>query len=351
MELIKSKSEIADIIITSYKSSVMNVLDLGCSGGPDQIFTQLKESFELNWIGLDFNKDEIERLKLQYPAKSFTFFLNKLVSHRNNPIEDNVWSLFSAGAASEKIYLENLSQKEIVDNNLWNSKKVKKSESSITVKELLSQTCDNFDLLKIDLDGEDFSFLLDFFDFSSIDPKFVVIECNFYGGASVDSTSFCNQDKFLKKKGYTLGGITPRTYSLKELPGEFIYSIYAQTNFGIPYQADCLYFKLPEKSCDINSLLVYITLFECFNLPDHSAKLILENPELLDPLLMKKLLDKLTTGVWGERFESYEHMIRTFSEDSDQFFKRPKIEGSKLVKPGKNYSLLRLLNKFKNLLK
>lgn len=333
------------------KDAKLSVLDLGCSGGPDQVFSQFKDFLELNWYGVDFNKDEINKLRTQYLNKSFTFILKKVISNRSNPIESNLWPFFSASAASDHIKWDKISQKEIVDNNLWSSENVAKSNSSISLKELLSQTCNDFDLLKIDLDGEDLSFLIDFFDFSPSEPKFIVLETNFYGGASDNSTSFCNQDKFLKKKGYILGGIKPRHYSLKELPGEFVYSIFAQTNFGVPYQADCLYFKVPKNYDEVNSLLIDVVLFECFNLPDHAARLILENSELLDSSLSSKLLDSLSATVWRNRFSSYDQMMERFERNPSEFFKNNVREKFELGMTDNTHSLSRFLKKFKSLLK
>lgn len=351
MELIKHRSDIVDLLLKPKSLVPLNILDLGCSGGPDDIFTQLKNFFYLRWIGIDFNQEEIERLRSLYSDESFLFFSNKISTNRINPIENNTWEFFSASYAANLVELNSLTHKEIVDNNLWSSKEVKKSQEPLALSNIVSDSDLDFDLLKIDLDGNDFSFLLDFFQYSRKDPKFVVIETNFYGGASDDSTSFCNQDKFLKKKGYTLGGIKPRNYSLKELPGEFVYSIFAQTNYGVPYQADCLYFKEPEQNLDLDSLLVYIVLFESFNLPDHSAKLILNYSKILSNQSVSAVLDKLTDIVWGSKFSSYEELITRFSNDPSVLFKSTPSMPTEPARVKTNYSPSVFLKKFKNFLK
>ena len=133
MENLKYNSKLAkDLseLINKYEVT-LGILDLGCSGGPDEIFSELNYSgIVVNYHGYDFNDEEIERLSKKYPS-NFNFHSYKIVTEEPSEIDQKWWSSFSAGEASAEAQISEFSKKEIIDNNFWNSDLVNKSKEEI----------------------------------------------------------------------------------------------------------------------------------------------------------------------------------------------------------------------------
>jgi hypothetical protein len=321
LENLKYNSKLAkDLseLINKYEVT-LGILDLGCSGGPDEIFSELNYSgIVVNYHGYDFNDEEIERLSKKYPS-NFNFHSYKIVTEEPSEIDQKWWSSFSAGEASAEAQISEFSKKEIIDNNFWNSDLVNKSKEEINLTQILISTESNFDLLKIDLDGPDFSYLQDFFNNTKYLPQFVSLEVSYQGSESSKSNTFHNTDRFMKGLGYDLMAITNRTYSSKVLPSRFQYSIFAQTIRGIPYQGDALYYK-SRGNQKVNEILREIILLDAFKLEDRAAIVVLENREIIGERESTFILNLLTREVWGETFQNYESLMDKWRNDKRYFF-------------------------------
>lgn len=46
------------------KDQKLSILDIGCGGGPDALFTFLNNADFIEWMGVDFNLTEIEKLRI-----------------------------------------------------------------------------------------------------------------------------------------------------------------------------------------------------------------------------------------------------------------------------------------------
>jgi hypothetical protein len=321
LENLKNMSQIGHQIRRFLKYTKINlgILDLGCGGGPDNIFKEMHcPEIVITYYGYDFNDDEIERLRDKYTS-NFEFFSKKIITSQIVEIEDKWWNEFSAGQASKGADVKEYSKSQIVDNNFWSSELVNKSQDEITVEEILQSSKTNFNLLKIDLDGPDFGYLQDFFQNSTYMPQFVCLEINYQGSGSGKANTFHNTDRFMKEKGYDLMALTSRTYSCHSLPSRFEYNIFAQTLKGIPYQGDALYFK-KENYTRIEEILRDVVLLDAFNLEDQAAKIILDNYSLFKKEDATLILDALTREVWGETFEKYCDLLEKWENDKTFFF-------------------------------
>jgi hypothetical protein len=322
LENLKHSSQLANEMQSILNNSKIDlgILDLGCGGGPDNIFRELDGSgIHINYHGYDFNDDEINRLCESYPS-NFQFFSKKIVTNQMVEMEEKWWSNFSAGQASINANISEFSKNQILENNFWNSELVSKSNVEITVKEILESSQTDFNLLKIDLDGPDFGYLQDFFKNTNYIPQFVSLEINYQGSGSSNANTFHNTDRFMKDKGYELMAITSRTYSHKSLPSRFEYNIFAQTIKGIPYQGDAFYFKKNEY-LNIGEIFRDIILLDAFNLEDQAASIVLDNWSLIGVENSETILNSLTREVWGSEFKKYKDLIDMW--DKDKFFFYP----------------------------
>jgi hypothetical protein len=300
-------------------------MDLGCSGGPDNIFIEFHNSeIPVCYNGYDFNDQEINRLREKYPT-NFKFHSKKIVTDRQIKPDQNWFEESSAGQAHIEADMSSYTEKQVVDNNLWGSNLVKKSRDELYIRQILEVTQTNINLLKIDLDGPDFGYLQDFFSSVNYLPQFVSLEINYQGSGNSKSNTFHNTDRYMKDLGYDLMAITSRTYSNKVLPSRFQYNIFAQTLKGIPLQGDALYFKM-SKYNSVEDILRDVILLDAFNLEDSAARIILENSSFIDGKESTGILNALTKEVWGDTFESYDALMKMWEENKEYFFpESPKL--------------------------
>jgi hypothetical protein len=348
LENLKFNSPITNEIARLFSHLKINlgILDLGCSGGPDNIFMEIyKAGVLVNYHGYDFNDEEIKRLRSEFP-NNFNFHSKKIITDQQIEMDGNSFFESSAGQASAEADIRSLSEKQIVDNNLWASSIVDKSKDEIRVQEINIDTKLNFDILKIDLDGPDFGYLQDFFSNPNHTPQFVSVEINYQGSGNANSNTFHNTDRFMKNLGFDLVAITSRTYSSKALPSRFQFNIFAQTLKGIPLQGDALYFRI-SKYGSVEDILRDVIILDAFNLEDIAARIILENSSIIGGKESTAILNALTKEVWGDTFESYEALMKMWKENKTFFHPIINDSPSEL---GKGLSHLRIRDITKELI-
>jgi hypothetical protein len=340
MENLKFSSQILKELLSKNISckTKLTILDLGCSGGPDNIFLDLNNLEEfIEYYGYDFNDEEIKKLSTEYPS-NFKFYSKKIVTDRKIETDQRWWNNFSAGQASSEADILKYTPSEIQENNFWNSDTVNKSKEEINLREILENTEFDINVLKIDLDGPDYAILQDFFSIKTKLPQFVSLEINFQGGGDSELNTFHNTDRFMKNLGYNLMALSNRTYSDKKLPSMFQYNIFAQTTRGIPFQGDALYFKTSiYKNSD--GLIRDVVLLDAFKLEDQAASILLENSNLIESEVLTILLNVLTREVWGDKFKSYTELIKMWEENKEHFFPElPKLSSEVIT----NYTEIRI---------
>jgi hypothetical protein len=160
----------------------------------------------------------------------------------------------------------------------------------------------------------------------------VGIEVNWFGSASHLEHTFHNTDLFMRERGYTLFGVTVRTYSRTDLPAPFALEAFAQARFGQPYQGDAIYVRdlaAPYEEDLANAyaagkLIKLASLYELIGLPGCAAEVLNQFEQRLGGFgEVEPLLDALTPPLPGERltyrqyrakFEAEPHLFLPSSE-------------------------------------
>ena len=155
----------------------------------------------------------------------------------------------------------------------------------------------------------------------------VGMEVNWFGSAAPTEHTFHNTDRFLRENGFTLFGLTSRSYSRTDLPAPFEYEIYAQTRFGQPYQGDAIYVRdlaapqLAESAAGYppDKLIKLACIYELIGLPDCAAEVLNRFASRLSPLGdLEPLLDALTPPLLGDQL-TYREYIARFNREPQLF--------------------------------
>jgi hypothetical protein len=168
---------------------------------------------------------------------------------------------------------------------------------------LEQQRMTSVDFIKIDVDGLEFD-ILNSFDgaFDQLGVLGVGIEINYFGSASETDHTFHNVDRFMKARGFELLGLTVRRYSMTALPGRYLSTVPARTQFGRPLQGDALYvrdlgnaeYSAMAAALPVIKLVNLICLNAAFGLPDCAADVALRFRDRVSALCdVDRLLDLL----------------------------------------------------------
>lgn len=329
MEFLKNSSEIINSLFEVRPSNCsLKVLDIGCAGGPDHIFELIDEKLKVDYLGIDCIEMEINRLKNLFVHKNnFHFEAKYLNSIYKTEVRNSFFPETSAAFANNYVNLENKNYDFNLSNNslksnLGNILRVSMPEllKNFEIKEL--------DLLKIDVDGPDFSILVDT-NVATLQPKFIVIEVNYQGDNENDTNTFHNIDRYLKSFGYELGGLTVRKYSSGLFPRDFEFDIFAQTKFGRPLQGEALYFLKSKifTETDVQNVFKSTLLFDSFNLEDQAVELLLKTNAKIPSQKLEKILDNITTSVYNNKYKNYKDLVSTFKSNPEVFFpEKTKLE-------------------------
>jgi hypothetical protein len=178
---------------------------------------------------------------------------------------------------------------------------------------------DGMDFIKIDTDGSDYQVLTgarQLLDAGAV--LGVTIECQFHGIVHDEANLFCNIDRFLRARGFSLYDLESHRYSRADLPQPFVYDIPAQTARGQIQWGEALYFRdlanldysrMWGHSYDVHKLIKLACLFELFFLQDCAVELVLRNRPAFEALLpVERCLHLLTPHGNGHarRFADHE---------------------------------------------
>ena len=309
------------------------LLDIGCSGGIHPAFREFGNNLIAH--GIDPVRDECERLQraetlagVKYHATFVGLpptheFMQRKARNSNGP-NLNPWYRLSTG------YALTLSLPKTVNRNTVSRDNLASEDSRIGVSEFVEREgLRNVDFLKIDVDGPDFEVLISASDM--LDKRnvlAVVIESNYFGSDNDTDHTFHNTDRFLRKNGFNLCGLTVRPYSHKDLPMPFAYGALGQTIQGPPLQGDAIYMR--DLAADYRweyanrlpttKLAKLAAIYEIFQLPDCAAELINVFRDRFSRLLRdpEDLLNALTPPLRGRKV-TYREYIATFESNITQF--------------------------------
>ncbi len=174
------------------------------------------------------------------------------------------------------------------------------------------------DFIKIDTDGSDYPVLVGAREILESGAVLgLTIECQFHGAVHDHANLFCNIDRFLRARGFSLYDLEAHRYSRAELPQPFVYDIPAQTLRGQVQWGEALYFRdLADPdysrmwgcSFDLAKQIKLACLFEFFHLQDCAVELLLRNRSAFESVLpVDRCLDLLTPARGKQPLRYQEH--------------------------------------------
>jgi hypothetical protein len=369
MELLQESSPIVDLYTVLNVPIRFTLVDVGCSGGIDPVFLCLGS--KLRALGIDASIDEIEKLRKKninhnvvespegqtgsYPNKPVgdgggVYYVDGLVGlppdhpfckelYNQSYVRNNPWNRLSASASTvirknKNRYSDHAAK---MQDNLWQETRL--SGRSVVLSDIMAEYgFYDVDFLKIDIDGPDFMAL------QALDGRFeefgilaVCMEVNYCGSDAPTDHTFHNTDRFMRKNGFDLFGLTVRPYSMVSLPSRFQWGSPGPTITGKPFQGDALYVRdICVQRAAINTasinikpekIINTIVLFSLFGLPDCAAEVILTYKNVLDPYLDSAVwLNALTQqclqlqDMTPKDISTYGELMEKYNNDDPDFY-------------------------------
>jgi hypothetical protein len=337
MKLVRACPDLISLLRDELESAFV-LIDVGCAFGIDEAFQDFGE--KLIAYGFDANVEECRRLSdnNQNPYIHYVPGFVKLNSSHPFAIakagkphwSKNPWSHLAVSRSLQGTRPTEMSGFEKAAFNLWSATELA-DDISICLDEFLPrQGIDRIDLCKIDVDGEDFEIL------HSLERYFleqtilsVVIEVNYFGSESDTDHTFHNVDRYMRRYGFDLYGLTVNKYSARSLPARYCFTSPGENVIGRPYQGDALYlldvFSNSAGSTPLSreQLLKLIAICALFGLPDWAAELVqLYGSKHLSTLKIDRLLEALAHQIQEDRSVklSYADYMFAFKNGDPSFY-------------------------------
>lgn len=318
------------------------LLDVGCSHGINPAWREFEP--DLTAHAIDPMAEECQRLRNAESNPNVhyhTYFFNLPATHPlvkargDRPILGNLtWNRLSTAWAIELLERRKaqLSQQDILDHNLWQQASSIPTTPTISPSEFLQQhQIATLDFVKLDIDGKDYDVLTDLApQMDQLGVLGVGLEVNYCGTDSETDNTFHNMDRLMRRNGFSLYGLTTRSYSRRALPAPFCYSVIAQTISGQPLQGDAVYLRdlcLPgnddHTKLSATKLLKLACLFAKFGLPDCAAELLVQFDYRLKGIVdVETALDQLVPEFRGQRLR-YREYLALFESNPEAFYPQP----------------------------
>ena len=260
----------------------INAIDVGCSSGRPHQWDRLGSA--LHYVGIDPLKNEMTRLdNLKQPNSKYISGFLQIDGGTGN-----------ADAATIHFFNRTSAWKEMeagydqVATTFNSGLEVVVDETEVRVEDLLaSLPSGKLDILKIDIDGDDFLAMNQFFK-SGIGEDLLLldIESQFHGNPDEKGNSLWNIGKLANQNNLHLYDLVVNRYSRSALPSKFIYGFPAQTQNGQALWGDALFMR---DSLEIHLSLVdrikLIALFEVYGLYDCAMETLISGDVALNQLI------------------------------------------------------------------
>jgi hypothetical protein len=342
MEMLGHRGAFAEFIAQSLKDEDFVLVDVGCGGGLDATWRVFGD--RLAAIGFDPNIDEVERLQKAEPSNKVNFkaaFVGVPAEHAiskrrggRSSNSRNPWSRFAVNRTMSIMAdrIKNFSPTEKVEINAWTEAKLTEPDRLFLPDYLGQIGFTSVDFVKIDIDSDDFD-VLQSLEESLVDRRILGLcaEVNFYGSDDPTEHTFHNTDRFMRKNGFDLFGLTTRSYSAAALPHRYQLSMPAQSIGGRPYQGDALFLRdvgSPEwskfaQTFGPEKLLKLAALFSLFGLPDCAAQVLVTYRLRLQSLIdVDRGLNLLVmeTELGAATAMSYKELMAAFEANQKMFY-------------------------------
>ena len=271
----------------------LQALDIGCSGYMPTQWSMFRDY--IDYIGVDPLINEIDRLKFVYPESRF--------------VAAYLWTPDCKGTFDpEFLDIFNRSSASAEMNNGFNLLKDKFNSGQQVefATDFLSPShffklfnIQLLDILKIDIDGDDYIILKDILEESG--AKFgspilaYEVEVSLHGQNSDKANTLANVMSLSTKHGYSIYGLTAHKYSRSAYPFPFVYDFPAQTVNGQVLWADTLFIKDAIRETNPIVIKKLIIIYFIYGLYDCVFEALIFHKDKLglvcDVVQLKSILD------------------------------------------------------------
>jgi hypothetical protein len=247
-------------------------------------------------------------------------------SHWSN----NPWPNLAVARSLDSIRTRALSSAEKSALNLWSQTTLADQDEDVYLDRFLAErNINSIDLCKIDIDGADFDILHSLESFlCKRNLLAVVIEVNYFGSDQDTDNTFHNIDRYMRRYGFDLYGLTVNKYSAKSLPAPYCFSTPGESVSGRPYQGDALYVldvfsPVAPTELTRDKILKLVAIFALFDLPDWAAELLqIYGSKYLEPRSINQICELLALQIQEGRVTKFDYCqyISAFEKHDPMFY-------------------------------
>jgi len=251
-------------ILTNAGVSITGI-DIGCSNGRPHEWSLLGSA--LRYVGVDPLIAEIERLRSRN-EKNAKYYDALIEFPGAKGGADKVTSDLFIRTSAYSTSQNNFNSQQVIYNS---GEKVRVSKNKISVTNLLHwNKIQNLDLLKIDIDGDDFLCLKAFDLEGQLNQLLCLdIESQFHGDNGNDGNTLWNIAKLANERSMPIYELEVNRYSRTILPSRFVYDFPAQTLHGQVLWGDAVFMRDPiESKLNLEETVKMISIFDIYGLYD-----------------------------------------------------------------------------------
>jgi Methyltransferase FkbM domain len=312
------------------------LVDVGCAGGIAEPWRAFGPSLVAH--GYDPDVTSCEEAQAREPFSRVRYHAGFVGLPEAHPVfqrrraeegqlpNTNIWSRVTAGYLAGRQHAAGAAEEA----------RMADPSTIVGVEEIVrDERLPTVDFLKVDVDGPDLDVLESAREVLADKHVLgVAVEVNWFGSGNSSEPAFHNTDRFMRKQGYALFGITVRPYSRTDLPAPFTRELYAETSFGQPYQGDAIYVRdlaAPEQqeladAYPAEKLIKLACVYELIGLPDCAAEVLNRfRPRLAAFGDTEALLDALTPPLLGKKL-TYRQYIAQFEEEPHLFLPSTEVQ-------------------------
>jgi FkbM family methyltransferase len=324
-----SRQTVIDLVVDGglWGDSDLCLLDVGASGGIHKRWSLLGS--RLTAVGFDPLVAEVDRLNRLETRPKVRYEASRVSCHdydslfppsiRNDPAASRFNQPFHRSSAAQT---HAILKRDYVQEVFNSGATLEYSSRTITLDDYVASLPQlRPDFLKVDTDGSDYPVLLGASRLIESGTLLgLAVETQFHGAVHDFANCFCNIDRFLRQRGFSLFDLPPQRYSRVALPAPFVSSIPAQTMSGQVGFAEAVYFRdLAAPSYERmfgfaptrERVLKLLCLFVLHGFNDCAAELLVTSDALAGEPARGAILDALTPRIFGDR--SYEAFIARFN--------------------------------------
>ena len=277
----------------------INAIDVGCSNS--RPFEWDKIGSALKYVGVDPLTREIDRLKnLGRPNSRYiaAFICAEGSSGRSDSGANRFYNRSSAAKEVKESF-------DFIREQFNDGREVLYTNERLSPGDILNLSgIKELDLLKIDVDGDDFPIFNEFLKIESGATVLAVdIESQFHGDPGPFGNTFANISIRASEADLHLFKLESFTYSRSALPLPYVYDFPAQTVGGQTLWGDAVFMRdFYQRTTDFKSIIKMIVLYDIYGLHDCAYELLIENSKLFgDEALfnrIKSYLEQQVQDVW-----------------------------------------------------